>query len=48
VVFLHVFLKKLVLRRFITPLLGVFDQIFFEKVCCQVFKKARASIRIVY
>jgi hypothetical protein len=25
------------LRRFITPLQGVFDQTFFEKVCDQAF-----------
>jgi hypothetical protein len=27
------------LRRLITPLLGVFDQTFFEKVCDQAFSQ---------
>jgi hypothetical protein len=30
-------LKRLALRQLITPLLGVFDQTFFEKVCDQAF-----------
>jgi hypothetical protein len=31
------FLKRLALRRLITPLSGVFAQAFFEKVCGQAF-----------
>jgi hypothetical protein len=31
--FAQAFLKRLALRRFITPFLGVFDQAFFEKAC---------------
>jgi hypothetical protein len=35
------FLKRFALRHLITPLLGVFDQAFFEKACGQAyFEKA--------
>ena len=37
------------LRRLITPLLGVFDQTFFEKVCEQAFfEKVCEQALIVY